>query len=297
MSSRRRRATLAGVDQLQPGDQAFTTFSDDRERWDVLGLFTRLGLARGEKVMLSVDTPRSLNEVAEDVAGGAGPARDALGRRQLVVSDAPLLRPAPCDDAAELAQRARARLDAAASEGFSGVREGCDLSASLGPFGSMSRLLEFERAVHEQLMAADTGARYTALCHCDERRVSDGSTLDDVRAVHPVIILPAPGGLRVIPTPAGLLLTGDADLGSRAEFSAALETLEGIRPPAGTPLVLDLTRLSFLDAHSAGAVLRLATRLPEPLRLEVRCRRHQRRMLNVLGAQSIPRLTVSTQGR
>ena len=310
MPSRRRRATLAGVDQLQPGDQAFTTFADDRERWDVLGLFTRLGLARGEKVMLNVGAARSPDDVAAKVAGGADAALDALGRGQLVVSDVPAFGPGPAAagfgpgefgaaefDAAEVARQARARLDAAAAEGFSGVRAGCDLSASLEPFGSVARLLEFERTVHEQLMAADTGARYTALCHWDERRLSDGGALDDVRSVHPVIILPAPDGLRVTRTPAGLLLTGDADLASREQFTEALRTLEGLRPPAGETIVLDLSKLSFMDAHSVGAILRLAAGLPAPRRLEIRCRQHHRRMLNVLGARSIPRLTIITRGR
>lgn len=294
MPSQRRRATLAGVDQLRPGDQAFTTFADDSERWAVLGLFTRLGLARGEKVMLSLDTSRPPDEVAAEIAGGADAARDAIGRGQLVVSEAPAFGSGP--GPGEIAKRARAWLEDAASEGFSGVRAGCDLSASLESFGGMSRLAEFERATHRELMAADSRGRFTVLCQWDERRLVTDADLEEVRWVHPVTILPSPPGLRVTRTASGILLTGDADLASRAEFSAALRTLEDVRPPEG-PLILDLSKMSFLDAHSVGAVLRMAARLPAPHRIEVRCREHHRRMLNILGSRSIPQLTIVTRGR
>lgn len=297
MPSQRRRATLAGVDQLRPGDQAFTTFADDAERWAVLGLFTRLGLARGEKVMLTFDTGRPSDEVAAEIAGGADAARDAIGRGQLVVSEAPAFGDdPPGTGSGEIAKRARARLESAAAEGFSGVRASCDLSASLDTLGGMSRLVEFERAAHRELMTADSRTRFTALCQWDERRLVADADLDEVRWVHPITVLPAPPGLRVTRTPNGILLTGDADLACREEFSAAMRMLDGIRPAEG-PLILDLSKMAFLDAHSVGAVLRLAAGLSPPRRIEVRCREHHRRMLNVLGAHSISQLTIITRGR
>ncbi|MCL2581953.1 MAG: MEDS domain-containing protein [Streptosporangiales bacterium] len=297
MPSQRRRATLAGVDQLRPGDQAFTTFADDAERLTVLGLFTRLGLARGEKVILSLDTSRPPDEVAAEIAGGADAARDALGRGQLVLSKVPpFLDDPPRAGSGEIADRARAWLEDAAAEGFSGIRAGCDLSGALDSRGGMRRLVELERATHRELMAADTWSRFTVLCQWDERLLVTEADLDEVRWVHPVTVLPAPPELRVTRTPNGILLTGDSDLACREEFAAALRTLEDIRPPEG-PLVLDLSKMSFLDAHSVGAVLRLAARLPPPRRIEVRCREHHRRMLNVLGAHTVSQLTIITRGR
>lgn len=298
MPSQRRRATLACVDQLRPGDQAFSTFADDTERWATLGLFTRLGLARGEKVLLSFDTDRPPDEVTAEIAGGADAARDAIGRGQLIVSDAPApgSGDGPEADPGEIAKRVRARLKDAAAEGFSGVRAGCDLSACMDSFGGMSRLVEFERAAHRELLTVDSQSRFTALCQWDERRLVTDADLDEVRWIHPITVLPSPPGLRVTRTGTGILLTGDADLASRQEFSAALRLLEDIRPPEG-PLVLDLSKMSFLDAHSIGAVLRMAAGLRAPRRIEVRCREHHRRMLNVLGAPSIPQLTIITRGR
>lgn len=297
MPTQRRRATLAGVDQLRPGDHAFTTFTDDDERWAVLGLFTRLGLARGEKVMLSLGTDRPRDEVTAEIAGGADLAREAIGRGQLVVAEAPGFGGDPPEAGpGEITRRARARLEDAAAEGFSGVRAGYDLSASLRAFGGMRDLVEFERAAHRELLAADAQGRLTALCQWDERHLVTETDLDAVRWAHPVTVLPAPPGLRVTRTATGILLTGDSDLSCRDEFSSALRVLEEIEPPDG-PLILDLSKMSFLDAHSVGAVLRLAARLPAPRRIEVRCREHHRRMLNVLGSASIPQLTIVTRGR
>ena len=59
--------------------------------------------------------------------------------------------------------------------------------------------------------------------------------------------------------------------------------------------MLDISDLSFLDAHSASAVLRMAAALPAPRRLEVWCRSAQRRMLHTLGARSLPRLSIVTK--
>ena len=86
-------------------------------------------------------------------------------------------------------------------------------------------------------------------------------------------------------------LTGESDLASRTEFDAALVSLASL--PA-TTLVLDITDLSFFDAHSAGAVVRLAAGLTSPQRLEVQCRSTQRRLLHLLGGRSLKQLSIIT---
>jgi anti-anti-sigma regulatory factor len=109
--------------------------------------------------------------------------------------------------------------------------------------------------------------------------------------VHPVTLLPRLGALHAALTGPCLSLSGDSDLANRASFDQALRTLAAL--PHAT-LVLDLTDLSFFDAHSAGAVLRLAAGLTGPRRLEVRCRSTQRRLLHVLGSRSVGPLSVIT---
>jgi hypothetical protein len=58
--------------------------------------------------------------------------------------------------------------------------------------------------------------------------------------------------------------------------------------------VLDISDLSFFDAHSAGAVVRLAAGLTSPRRLEVHCRSAQRRLLHLLGGRSLEQLSIIT---
>jgi hypothetical protein len=122
--------------------------------------------------------------------------------------------------------------------------------------------------------------RRATLAGVDQLRTGDHECADTARP------------LEVTRTDAGIRLTGDSDMASRAEFTAALRALADTPLPQGQALILDLSELSFLDAHSAGAVLRLAAALSPPRRLEVRCRAYHQRMLHVLGARSIRQLTI-----
>ena len=289
MPSGSRQAAAVGVDRLQPGDHAFLAFSNDDERWDILGVFAQQGLARDERVLLFVDTAHAPAEVAARVTGGTTEARRAIGRGQLVVSAMPPV------DAGEFVARRLAEVahhtGAVAGERYSGLRCATEMSGALTSAESPDLAVEYEIALHHTLSAADENRRYTSLCHWDEREFGDSPVMDAVRAIHPVTLLDRDGTLHVTPIAGGIRLTGDSDLCTRAEFAAALGALAGLRQ--GT-LVLDITDLSFLDACSAGAVLRLAAELTPPRRLEVRCRNHHRRMLHLLGGRPIRRLSIVT---
>ncbi|MGH3168498.1 MAG: MEDS domain-containing protein [Trebonia sp.] len=323
MLSGSREPAPIGVDRLQPGDHACLVFSDDGERWEVLSDFARHGFARGEKVYLNVDTAGGLDDVAALAAGGAAAARTALDSGQLVVSHA--LRFSPGDfDAGLLASQSIQRLDAAAAEGFSGVRAANELSVTAD---GLEEVVEFEKALHQVLATPGDGPRYTALCHWDEHghwderhRPGEGShqderrhpgkdgrpgerqlgaslDMDAVRALHPVSVISRPGTLHVRWMTDGIRLTGDSDLSTRDEFTEAINTLGELPTPAESPeqpLVLDISDLSFLDAHSAGTILRMAAGLPRHRRLEVRCRAHHRRLLHMLGARALRQLSIVT---
>jgi hypothetical protein len=305
MLSGSREPTPIGVDRLQPGDHACLAFSDDGERWEVLGDFARHGFARGEKVYLNVDTADGLDAVAALAAGGEAAARTALASGQLVVSHA--LRFGPGEfDAGLLATQSIQRLDTAADEGFSGVRAANELSVAAD---GLDEVVEFEKALHQALAIPGDGPRYTALCHWDERGHRDeqrhqderqaiaGPDMDAVRAIHPVSVIPRPGTLHACWADNGIRLTGDSDLSTREDFAEAIRALEGLftaaDAPAG-PLMLDISDLSFLDAHSAGMILRMAAALPPHRRLEVHCRAHHRRLLHMLGARGLRQLSIIT---
>ncbi len=289
MSSVSRRATAVGVDRLQPGDHAFLAFSDDEERWEILSAFTQQGFARNEKVFLLVDVG-STAEAAARVAGGTAAARQAAADGRLVVSAAPRFAPGEFDAKGLVA--AHQRIGEVVRAGFSGLRSASEMSLTLAPVESLGQAVEYEAALEETLFGERASPRYTALCMWNQRRFGGEPAMAAARAIHPVTVLDRVGMLLVVATPAGVRLTGDSDLSTRPEFAGALCALAS-RPEA--TLALDIADLSFLDAYSVSAVLRMAAGLAPPRRLVVRCRNIHRRMLHALGARSIPQLSIVTE--
>jgi hypothetical protein len=277
------------VDRLQPGDHAFFAYSDDETRWEILALFTQQGFARDEKVGLLVDVGHSPGWVAERVAGGAAAGQRALRDGRLTVSNAPRFERGEFD-AARLVEGARRRLDTVLAEGYTGLRSASEMSLALAPIEHLGQAVEYEIALHASLFSGQT-ARYTALCYWDERLFGGTDAMKEARSVHPVIVLGRLGALHATVSGNRVSITGESDLASRTEFDEALRSLAGL---PGTTLVLDITDLSFFDAHSAAAVVRLAAGLTPPRRLDVHCRSAQRRLLHVLGGRSLEQLSIIT---
>jgi hypothetical protein len=290
MPAKKLHGRTVGVDRLEPGDHAFLGYADDHTQWDVLSLFTQQGLARDEKVGLLVDVDESPEWVAARVAGSAAGAQRALRAGQLVVSNKPRFARGGFDPE-RMVEGARRRLKTAVAEGFSGLRSASEMSLALAPVDHLGQAVDYETALHSALFSGQPEPRFTALCYWDERLFGGTEAFDAARSAHPVVLLPRPGTLHTMVSSDAVSVSGDSDLANKASFEQALRTLAG-RP--GTSLVLDITDLSFFDAHSAGAVLRLAAGLASPRRLEVRCRGAQRRMLHVLGARSVAQLSVVT---
>ena len=279
-----------GVDRLQPGDHAFLGYADDETLWEILSVYTQQGLARDEKVGLIVDVDRSTSWVAARVAGGTATAAKATGSGQLVVSNAPRFARGGFD-AGRLVEGVRRRIDTAQAEGFSGLRSASETSLALAPVDHLGQAVEYESLLHASLFAADRKLRFTALCMWDERLFGTTDAMDAARDVHPVLLLPRLGTLHASVCGNRVVVTGDSDLANRTAFEAALRTLGAL--PA-TTLVLEITDLSFFDAHSAGAVLRFAAGLTAPRQLEVWCRSSQRRLLCLLGGRSVRQLSIIT---
>jgi hypothetical protein len=291
MPSENRQERSVGVDRLQPGDHAILAYSDDDERWEILSEFTQLGFVRGEKVRILIDVDQSPEEIAPRLAGGTVAARDAIGSGQLVVSNTPRFAPGGYDPMV-LVARIRELIDATLREGYRGLRSASDRSLALTPVDDWHQLLEYETVVQKSLFATGQARWYTAICQYDLRRFGDIPVLDAIRGVHTVIVLDKTGALHVSLTADGMRITGDVDLSTRAEFIAALRRVASHQTPT---LVLDITDLSFLDAYSAAAIVRLAAGLAAPRRLEVRCRSHQRRLLHTLGSRSVRQLSIVTE--
>ncbi len=279
-----------GVDRLQPGDHAFFAYSDDETRWEILAVFTQQGFARDEKVGLLVDVDQQADWVAERVAGSVAAARRALRDGRLVVSNAPRFERGGFD-ATRLVEGARRRLDTVLAEGYTGLRSASEMSLALAPIDHLGQAVEYEIALHASLFSAPQSARYTALCYWDERLFGGTDAMKEARSVHPVIVLDRLGTLHATLSGNRVSLTGESDLASRTDFDEALRSLASL---SAATLVLDISDLSFFDAHSAGAVVRLAAGLTSPRRLEVHCRSAQRRLLHLLGGRSLEQLSIVT---
>ena len=229
------------------------------------------------------------------MTGGAAAARSALRERRLVVSGTPRFERGKFD-AGRLVEGVRRRIGTAGAEGFSGLRSASEMSLTLAPVDHLGQAVEYESALHAALFCGqgreERNPRFTALCQWDVRLFGQTEAMAAAREVHPVTLLPRLGTLHAAVVGNRLVLTGDSDLSSRAEWDRALRLLAD--RPHGT-LVLDISDLSFFDAHSAGAVLRTAATLHAPRRLEVWCRSAQRRTLHALGARSVARLSVVTK--
>jgi hypothetical protein len=291
MPSENRQERSVGVDRLQPGDHAILAYSDNDERWEILSEFTQHGFARDEKVCILIDVDQSPEEVASRLAGSTATARGAIGSGQLLVSNTSRFAPGGYDPMVLMA-RTRKLIDATLREGYRGLRSASDRSPALTATDDWDRLFEYETVVQESLFATGQARWYTAICQYDLRRFGDIPVLDAIREAHTVVVLDKTGALHVSLTADGMRITGEVDLSTRTEFTAALRRMAGHQTPT---LVLDMTDLSFIDAYSAAAIVRLAAGLAAPRRLEVRCRSHQRRLLHTLGSRSVRQLSIVTE--
>jgi MEDS: MEthanogen/methylotroph, DcmR Sensory domain len=175
------------VDRLKPGDHAFFGYADNDVRWDILGVFVRQGIARGEKVGLLVDVGHALDRVAARVAGGTAAAGRALRDGQLVVSSTPRFARGRFDSV-RLVEGIRRRIDTAVAEGFSGLRSASEMSLALAPVDHLGQVVEYETALHAALFSGPRDPRYIALCYWDERLFGRTEALEAARALHPVSV-------------------------------------------------------------------------------------------------------------
>jgi hypothetical protein len=189
MPAEGRHGRTVGVDRLRPGDHAFLGYAHDDQRWDILGVFTRQGLARDEKVFRLVDVDYSPWWVASLVTGGAAAARRAVRAGQLVVSNTPRFARGKFD-ARRLVEGAHRRIDTVLAEGFSGLRSASEMSLALAPVDHLGQAVEYETALHAALFAEKSARPFTALCYWDERLFGGTAAIEAARAVHPVIVRP-----------------------------------------------------------------------------------------------------------
>ncbi|WP_459185667.1 MEDS domain-containing protein [Streptomyces sp.] len=274
------------VDRMASGDHACLGFDDEAARWEIRAAFAEIGLSRGELVMFFTDPRTSVEETVNHLAGLGVPAGRALVRGSLVVvNDIP-----GYDLDAGFEPEARVATWVEATEdahrlGFPGIRAVGDMSWVLRPGVDHDRLIDYEAA----LTPVFAGIGFTAICEYDLRRFTP-ELIGRVSAAHPASVLQSLDALRVEHGDGILWMSGDADLATRAEFEFGLR--EAFDGSAGTPRIIDLTELSFIDAHCAATLVHRVASLDPAVRLVLRCPPLHARTLRLCGATEVPQLFV-----
>lgn len=280
---------LIPFQHLRPGDHAFVSYGNDEVRWEVVTAFVRLGLARGEKVLVLPCPGVPEEEVLARIDFPSRSTVPARARGQLVVSSMrEVISPDTGFTAARQMGRLHAETDRATAEGYTGLRAFIDMGwvAALGSdVGAMARRETGAQALF-------TGRPYTEICAYDRRRF-DRSVLAAMERAHPRALLEHLGALRSVRDPDGpLRFIGEADAANQAAFTTALQIALAHTAPTRR-LAVDLTRLHFLSVGCAVSLLMLARDAVGHERIEVRCHRGQCRMLRRLGGETVPRLVLT----
>ncbi|MBD0739050.1 hypothetical protein BGM09_06380 [Streptomyces sp. CBMA29] len=262
------------VDRMGPGDHACLGFHSDDDRWAVRAAFTVAGLALGERVMIFTGGDTAAPDALARLSAHGVPAERCAHTGQLALSsESPGYDPASgaFDRAVRTAFWA-AGTSTARRRGFTGMRVVGDMTWAAA---AHSGLPEAELSSYEaELTPFSARTGFTAMCEYDHGAVP-APLLSRIAALHPLAVLPSLDTLHADRTGRCLRLTGTADLATRLHFGLTLRAAFTADPP---PALLDLTPLSFLDAHCATAALRL------PPGTTVRCTPSQHRMLRVCGA-------------
>lgn len=283
-------ADASRVEDLQLGDHACLTFTDQEERLDLVAAFVRDGLDGGQKVLCVTDTiPRAT--LYTELAGRDLPIADATasGRMSVVTSgetylaDGSFASDRMIDLLAGQIERARA-------DGFAGLWITSDMCWALRPVTGVDQLMDFEARMTRLL--SDQGA--TGLCQYD-RQCFDTVTLTGAASNHGLAL--AAGTyhhdalLRVCRQyqPPGVRVSGEIDYRGVEPLTRALtEALH-----LDHRVHVNLAGLDFIDGSAAGAIIQAAASLRPHQTMVIWCRAHTGKIVQVLGIQELPAVTLT----
>ncbi|MBP2328397.1 hypothetical protein JOF56_008782 [Kibdelosporangium banguiense] len=282
------------MDRLRRGDHSCTAFTDDEAHWQVLTAYTRTGLAEGEKVLIILD-PHDLSddEVVARMDCGSGRVEAAWDSGQLVLTRSPSFFDFPGGrfDKQRHAEIFEREIELAREEGWSGLRNAGDMGWVLEQGLSDDEVVDYETSV--EALFAD--GRFTAICWYDQRRFSD-YLVAAASEVHPLQVLERLDAIDVVRTTKGGRIAGAAELPTREKFTEALRmALE--RPGSRGPFhfELDLTDLTFMEAHCAWQLISFAGSLPEGSKVVVSCGPLVELSLRGLGVDTVPQLELRVE--
>jgi MEDS: MEthanogen/methylotroph, DcmR Sensory domain len=249
----------------------------------------RCGLRDGHKMVFFTDDQGPLRAALRDAVTGA---EQALQRHQIqVLPGTASYFPDGTMHPDEMVETLSDEVDLAAHQGYAGLRVIGDLSAVSPSRRQSQALVEYESRVNKLF----ANGQVSAVCHYNP----DGFDQEIWRhlvAAHPSTVPPTDAAvvamLRVLRTPTGFQLIGEADLSN----GAALRHLVGAALTPEEPCAIDATQLRFADAQALGCLLRVAARTPTAV-TTIHCLPPVADGLRLLRADQIPGLTVTIAGQ
>lgn len=279
-------ADAALLDRLCPGDHVCWSFPDDAERRRVAIAYVRAGLRDRQQVVYvaaAVDPDTALAELS---AGGVDTGAAVRGGGLRVADAGRVYLGGGAFDPAAGDAFWRAEIDRAHREGYRGLRALGDMAWAAGPVPGIGALPAYEAEVNRAY--ADGYAM--AVCLYD-RRLFGEVALAAIGRAHPATVTPCSSRLgvpllRIVREPAGLRLTGEADLSNRDALAAVLAHAvdDGDRR-----VTLDLSRLEFADAYACELIVAAGRAAPGRLRV-AGARASVRRLLTLQGGDEVPGL-------
>jgi hypothetical protein len=271
----RAQGPVEDVPAAASGDHLCWIYEDDADLGAAAREFLTAGLDRGER-LLCVGVPPDVPHLDELITRGAV---ESLDLDEVYAAG-------PFDPDRQLAYY-DAATRGARDDGYSGLRVLADISDLATDDGQRAQLMRWEQladgyAVH--------GAGFSAMCAY--RADLPHEALADIAAVHP-LVHGEPSAFRLFADQDGIALAGSVDTFCSDRLARALDAA----PVAEGGVVLDLTRLEFLDIAACRTLARWAAGLAaRSLDLEIAGSSHLfRRMWQLLDLELMAPVTYGSR--
>ena len=285
-------ADAALVDRLCPGDHVCWSFPDDAERRRVAVAYVRAGLRERHQVVYLAAAVDPDTALAELTAGGVDTAAAVRAGGLRVVDGNQVYLGGGAFDRVAVDAFWRAEIARADRDGYAGLRALGDMAWAARPVPGIGQLPAYEAEVNR----AYANGYAMAVCLYD-RRLFGEVALAAIGRAHPATVTPRTSRLgvpllRMARHPAGLRLSGEADLSNREALAAVLtHAVED----GGPQVTLELSGLRFADANACELVVAAGRAAAGRLRI-AGATGSVRRLLVLQGADEVPGLLAGASG-